>query len=259
MNHVATRVPAMFVGHGSPMNAIDDNAITRGWRAAAQALPPPRGIVCVSAHWETRGVAVCSAERPQTIHDFHGFPQALFDVRYPAPGDPALARRIASMVKGTPVRPTPEWGLDHGAWSVLRVMYPDATIPVVQLSLDSTQPGAFHLRLARELAPLRDDGVLILASGNIVHNLRRFDFRDAAPADWAVRANAVVRERIAAGDVEALANWTTLGADVALAVPTPEHYLPLLYALGARRDGESVEIFNDVVTSTLAMTSLRVG
>lgn len=252
-------MPALFIGHGSPMNAIEDNPVTRGWRRLAQELPRPASILCVSAHWETRGVAVCCADPPRTIHDFGGFPQALFDVQYPAPGAPELARRVTALVHSTAVQATTQWGLDHGAWSVLRVMYPGADIPVAQLSLDSARPGAFHVELAGELAALRDEGVLILASGNIVHNLRRFDFRDPAPADWAQRANALLRARIEAGDVAALAAWPTLGADVALAVPSPEHYLPLLYALGARRAGDAIGVFNDIVMSSLAMTSVRVG
>lgn len=261
MNEPQTPVsmPALFIGHGSPMNALEDNEFTRGWQDAARRLPKPEAILCVSAHWETRGVGVCSAAQPETIHDFGGFPQALFDVRYPASGDPALAQRVAAIVKSVQVHVTPQWGLDHGAWSVLRIMYPDADVPVVQLSLDSTQPGAFHLALGRELAPLRDEGVLIIGSGNIVHNLRLWNFRDPAPTDWAVRANALLRERIESGDVDALADWRKLGSDVALGIPTPEHYLPLLYALGARREGDAVRIFNDVVTSSLSMTSVMVG
>ena len=255
----AATMPVLFVGHGSPMNAIEDNDVTHGWRDAAARLPKPKAILCVSAHWETRGVFVCSNPRPETIHDFHGFPKALFDVRYPASGDPALAQRVVDLVHGSPVQMTTDWGLDHGAWSVLRVMYPQADVPVVQLSLDTQQPGAFHLGLARELAPLRDEGILILASGNIVHNLRLLNWRNLAPADWAVRANDLVRDRIVAGDTRALSDWSALGADVALAVPSVEHYLPLLYALGARRDGEKIEIFNDIVASSVAMTSVRVG
>jgi 4,5-DOPA dioxygenase extradiol len=258
-NPLDSRMAAIFIGHGSPMNAIQTNAYTRGWQAVAAQVPKPQSILCVSAHWETRGVGVCDAEWPETIHDFGGFPQALFDVRYPAPGSPALAQRVAAMVRSVPVQATPQWGLDHGAWSVLRVMYPQADIPVVQLSLDTSQNGAFHLQLARELAPLRDEGVLILASGNIVHNLRRFDFRNPAPADWAVRANDALRERIVAGDTDTLADWRVLGDDVALGIPTPEHYLPLLYALGVRGEGEAISVFNDAVTSSLAMTSVRVG
>ncbi|HEY2396158.1 MAG TPA: 4,5-DOPA dioxygenase extradiol [Rudaea sp.] len=253
-------LPALFVGHGSPMNAIEENSWTRGWRDVAQSMAKPKAILCVSAHWQTRGVGVCAVERPETIHDFGGFPQALFDVRYPAPGDPPLARRVATLVKGAQVHVTSDWGLDHGAWSVLRIMYPDADVPVVQLSLDPAQPGPFHVDLARELAPLREEGVLLLGSGNIVHNLRLFDFRNAtAPAAWAERANALLRERIEAGDTAALADWHTLGADVALGIPTPEHYLPLLYALGARTEGDKIHIFNDAVTSSLAMTSVLVG
>lgn len=252
-------MPTLFVGHGSPMNALEDNAFTRGWQDAARRMPRPKAILCVSAHWETRGVGVCSAERPETIHDFYGFPQALFDVRYPAPGDPALARRVAELVRSVQVQQTPQWGLDHGAWSVLRIMYPQADIPVVQLSLDTSQAGPFHLALARELAPLRDEGVLILGSGNIVHNLRLWSFRDPGAPDWALRANTLLRERIAANDMDGLADWRKLGADVALGIPTPEHYLPLLYALGAQRTGDTTRIFNDAVMSSLAMTSVMIG
>ena len=252
-------MPALFVGHGSPMNAIEENAFTRGWQAVARTIAKPKAILCISAHWETHGVGVCAAAQPETIHDFGGFPQALFDVRYPAPGDPALAQRVAAIVKGVQIQTTTQWGLDHGAWSVLRVMYPDADVPVVQLSLDSAQPGAFHLALGRELALLRDEGVLIVGSGNIVHNLRLWNFRDPAQADWAVRANTLLRERIESGDVDALADWRKLGPDVALGIPTPEHYLPLLYTLGARREGDKIHIFNDAVTSSLSMTSVMVG
>jgi len=259
MSTPSTPMPALFIGHGSPMNAIEDNAFTRAWREAAQSLPRPRAILCVSAHWETRGVAVCSAEWPRTIHDFRGFPQALFDVRYPAPGAPALAARVAGLVRATPVTATSQWGLDHGAWSVLRVMYPQADVPVAQLSLDSAQPGAFHVALAGELAPLRDEGVLILASGNIVHNLQLFDFHDPTPAPWAAHANGVLSERIRAGDLGALAHWSGLGADIVRGIPTPEHYLPLLYTLGVRHEGEPIAMFNETATSSLAMTCVRVG
>jgi len=252
-------MPALFVGHGSPMNAIEENAFTLGWKEIAGRIPKPRSILCISAHWETRGVGVCDAEHPQTIHDFGGFPQALFDVRYPAPGDQRLAQRVANLLSGVPAHTTPQWGLDHGAWSVLRVMYPAADVPVVQLSLDSAQLGPFHLDLGRQLAPLREEGVLIFGSGNIVHNLRLLNLRDPAPADWAVRANDLLRDRIVAMDDTGLSDWRRLGADVALAIPTPEHYLPLLYVLGARRNADKIHIFNDVVTSSLAMTSVLLG
>ncbi len=255
----ASTLPVLFVGHGSPMNALEDNAFTRGWQAAARRIPKPRAIVCVSAHWESRGVYVSSAATPETIHDFYGFPQALFDVRYAAPGDPAIAQRVTQIVKSAQVHTTAEYGLDHGAWSVLRIMYPSADIPVLQFSLDTAQPGAFHYRLGQELGALRDDGVLLLASGNIVHNLRLFRFHDAAPADWAARADASIRAHIESSGHAALADWRGLGADVALGIPTPEHYLPLLYALGAQRKSDKIHIFNDVVTSAISMTSVLIG
>ena len=256
-------MPVLFLGHGSPMNAIEDGPCRREWTALGQRLPRPRAILCISAHWETRGIGVTAAERPETIHDFYGFPQALFDVRYPAPGSPWLAGRVAELL-GTgaaplPVVRDPQRGLDHGAWSVLLPMYPEADIPVVQLSLDSARPGPWHLELGRRLAPLRDEGVLILGSGDIVHNLRLFNFHRTAAMDWALRFRAQANALIEAGDDQALADWPALGADARLAIPTPEHYLPLLYVLGARRPGEKPVLFNDMVTSSLSMTSLIYG
>jgi len=253
------KMPALFVGHGSPMNALEDNAFTCGWRDAAAALPKPRAILCVSAHWETRGVYVGATATPETIHDFYGFPKALFDVRYPAPGDPAFAHRVAQLVQGSKVHLDHGRGLDHGAWSVLRVMYPQADIPVLQLSLDTTRPGAFHAGLARELAPLRDEGVLILASGNTVHNLAEFSFRDPAPLPWAERADATIRARIEAGDVAALADWTSLGPDVQRGIAGPEHWLPLVYAMAQRQRDEPIRLFNDEVIGSIAMTSVQIG
>lgn len=254
-----TRMPALFVGHGSPMNAIEDNAFTRGWRAVAADMPKPKAILCVSAHWESRGVFVCAAPRPRTIHDFHGFPQALFDVRYPAPGDLALAQRIAGLVKNVSVNPTSEWGLDHGAWSVLKIMYPQADVPTLQLSIDTAQAGAFHYALGQELAALRDEGVLILGSGNIVHNLRTMSFRDPRPTDWTVRFDEAVRARIVSRRHDELIDWHKLDPQANLAVPSPEHYLPLLYVLGAQRDGDSAQLFNTDYFSTISMTSVRIG
>jgi 4,5-DOPA dioxygenase extradiol len=256
---MSSRMPALFVGHGSPMNALEDNAFTRGWQDAARRIPRPRAIVCVSAHWETRGTYVSGTATPETIHDFSGFPQALFDVRYPAPGDPALARQIAQTVQNAKVHIDPGRGIDHGVWSVLRIMYPQADIPVLQLSLDSAQPGAFHHALGQELAPLRDDGVLVVGSGNIVHNLRLFDFHASAPADWAARADREIRARIESGDHANLMDWNELGHDVALGIPTPEHYLPLLYVLGLRGDGEPMHIFNTAIISAISMTCVQVG
>ena len=201
------RMPVLFVGHGNPMNAIERNEFHLGWAAIARRLPRPRAILCVSAHWETRGAHVTAAAAPETIHDFYGFPQALFDVRYPAPGDPALAARVAALVTSERVGLDPGRGLDHGAWSVLIAMYPSADVPVVQLSMDTSLPGSHHYALARQLAPLRDEGVLVLGSGNIVHNLRLFDFRDPAPLDWALAADAELRGHIAAGRHDELAAY----------------------------------------------------
>jgi len=254
-----SRFPALFIGHGSPMNALEDNAFTRGWREAAALLPRPNAIVCVSAHWETQGVRIGAAPRPETIHDFYGFPQALFDVRYPAPGDPVLAQRIARSVRSVHALADPQRGLDHGVWSVLRVMYPDADVPVVPFSLDRTLPAPAHLALARELAPLRDAGVLIVGSGNIVHNLREFSFRDPSPLDWAVRADARVRSLIEAGDYAALTDAVALGPDVLRGIAGPEHWLPLLYVLALRQPGEPVSFFNEAVIGSISMTGVRIG
>lgn len=259
MSESAPRMPALFVGHGSPMNALEDNEFTRGWQDAAARMPKPRAILCVSAHWETRGVYVGATPTPETIHDFYGFPKPLFDVRYPAPGDPALARRVAQMAKSTKVHLDPGRGLDHGAWSVLRRMYPQADVPVLQLSLDTSQPGAFHTRLACELASLRDDGVLILGSGNTVHNLSEFSFHDPTPLPWAVRADAAIRARIEAGDVAALADWAGFGADVLRGIAGLEHWLPLVYVLAQRQPDEGIRVFNARVIGSIAMTSVMIG
>ena len=254
-----SRMPVLFAGHGSPMNAIERNPWSAAWHTLAARLPRPRAILCVSAHWETRGVYVTATPTPETIHDFYGFPKPLFDVRYPAPGDAALARRIAELGGDVPIRLDPGRGLDHGSWSVLRVMYPAADIPVLQLSLDSRQPGPWHYGFARRLAPLRDEGVLVVGSGDIVHNLGLFRFGAQAPLPWALRFREEVNRRIAARDHAALADWPSLGPDAALSIPTPEHYLPLLYVLALQREDDRVETFNDDVVSALSMTSLVVG
>jgi 4,5-DOPA dioxygenase extradiol len=250
------RMPVLFLGHGSPMNAIEDNEFHRGWRALGKRLPRPRAVLCVSAHWETRGVYVTAAAQPETIHDFYGFPKALFDVRYPARGDPALAQRAAEVAGA---RVDPQRGLDHGAWGVLIGMYPDADVPVAQLSLDTSQPGAFHYALAKKLAPLREEGILVLGSGNIVHNLGVWRPGDGRPYDWALRFDAEVRRRIDARDHQALADPASLGADARLSIPTPEHYLPLLYALALQEAGETARYFNEGVMTSISMTSLVIG
>jgi 4,5-DOPA dioxygenase extradiol len=251
-------MPVVFVGHGSPMNAIEDNAWRRTWQQLGQRLPRPKAILCVSAHWETQGVYVTSGEKHDTIHDFHGFPKPLFDVRYPAPGSPALAHRIAELIDGPRVHMDDRRGLDHGAWGVLQPMYPDADIPVVQLSLSTLQPGAWHWDLARQLAPLRDEDVLVVGSGNIVHNLRYFK-PNQPPLDWAVRFDEDIAERIVEGHHEGMLGYETLGPDAHLAIPTPEHYLPLLYVLALQRDDDRVEFINDEVVSSISMRSVLIG
>jgi 4,5-DOPA dioxygenase extradiol len=239
------------------MNAIEDSPFRRGWAELGRTLPRPEAILCVSAHWETSDVFLTRAERPPTIHDFYGFPRQLFAVRYPAPGHPALARRVASLLGVVGAAVDPARGLDHGCWSVLVAMYPEADVPVVQLSLDSSQPKPFHSALAKQLQPLRDEGVLILGSGNVVHNLGLADFGRDAGYDWAVRFDAVVRERIEKGDHAALAAWDELGPEARLAIPTPEHYLPLLYVLGVRQPGDTVRLFNaEAVLGSISMTSV---
>jgi len=250
------RMPALFLGHGSPMNAIEDNEFHRGWRALGQRLPRPRAVLCVSAHWETRGVYAGAADSPETIHDFHGFPKALFDVQYRAPGDPALARRAAELAGA---QQDPQRGLDHGAWGVLIAMYPDADVPVVQLSLDTSRPGAFHYALAKKLAPLRDEGILVVGSGNIVHNLGVWRPGEARPCDWALRFDAEVRKRIDAGDHQSLADYPSLGRDARMSIPTPEHYLPLLYVLALQEKGETPAYMHDKVMTSISMTSVLIG
>jgi len=254
----APRMPVLFLGHGSPMNAIEDNEFHRTWQELGERLPRPRAVLCVSAHWETRGVFVTGAAEPETIHDFYGFPQPLFDVRYPAPGSPELAARVIDVLSPG-VKDDPGRGLDHGAWSVLRAMYPDADVPVVQLSLDTARRAAFHYDLAGRLAPLRDEGVLILGSGNLVHNLRRFQFRNLAPEDWAIRFDGEVRRLLEARDHAPLIDYTSLGSDAQLAIPTPEHYLPLVYAAALHREDEDLAFVNGVVQSSISMTSVVIG
>jgi len=252
------RMPVLFIGHGNPMNAIERNEFHENWIALGKRLSRPRSILCVSAHWETQNAYVTATEAPETIHDFYGFPRALFEVRYPAPGEPALARRVAELVVSEGVRPDPRRGLDHGAWSVLVAMYPEADVPVVQLSMDTGRPGRHHYELARQLAPLRDEGVLVMASGNIVHNLRQFDFRDPTPLAWASRCDAEIRAHVVAGRHDALMVYPTHD-EGRLAVPTPEHYLPLLYAIALQQPGERVEFLNAKVQGSISMTSVLIG
>ena len=256
------RLPAIFFGHGSPMNAVMGNAWTEGWRRIGEQLPRPQAILAVSAHWFVAGTAVTAAAMPRTIHDFGGFPRELYEVRYPAPGAPDLARRVQQMLAPLPVRLDESWGLDHGTWSVLRHVYPDADIPVVQLAIDETQPASFHFDLGQRLAPLRDEGMLIVGSGNIVHNLHTYAWgrHVVGPFDWAVRFENAARRLMHEGDVAALIDYELLGRDAVLSVPTPDHYLPLLYVLGTRRPDEPITFpVEGVDGGSISMLTVQVG
>lgn len=261
MSH--SRMPALFLGHGSPMNVLEENLYTETWRELGKTLPRPKAIIAVSAHWYTRGTAVTAMEKPRTIHDFGGFPQALFDTHYPAPGSPALAQQVADALAPVAVELDREWGFDHGSWGVLIKMYPDADIPVVQLSVDGTRPPAYHYELGRKLAALREQGIMIVASGNVVHNLRMVRWGgDAAAYPWAESFNQYVRDNLSwEGESEQhpLVNFMQ-HEGAALSNPTPEHYLPLLYVLGARAAGETIAIPVDgIVMGSLSMLSVQVG
>jgi len=236
------RMPALFFGHGNPMNAIQENAWTRSWAAIGAALPRPKAVLCVSAHWYVPSTAVTAIAQPRTIHDFGGFPPALFQMQYPAPGAPALAARVAQLLEPTTVALDRSWGLDHGTWSVLAHVYPRADIPVVQLSIDETKAASWHFETAKKLAPLRDEGVLLIGSGNLVHNLHTYSWGNPAvePYDWAVRFETLARKALAAADLEPLVHYQTLGRDAMLSAPTPDHYLPLLYVLAQHRPGEPI-------------------
>lgn len=258
------RMPVLFLGHGSPMNAIEENAFVQGFRKTAQQLPKPRAIVCVSAHWETRGTKVTAMEQPRTIHDFGGFPQALFDVQYPAPGSPVLAKETSALAKSTTIELDEHWGLDHGAWSVIKHLFPAADVPVIQLSLDRNLSPAAHYRLASELAALRERGVLVVGSGNMVHNLRMVAWdKLQVPGygyDWAIEANESMKKHLRSGNHQALIDFNKQGQAWNLAIPTPEHYLPLLYTLGMAGKNEQLRLFNDeTLGGSLSMTSVMVG
>ena len=258
-NNKQSRMPVLFIGHGNPMNAIEKNEFSDTWRAMGLSLPRPEAILCISAHWETNGTKVTAMPLPKTIHDFGGFPQALFDVQYPAPGNPNLAKDIVEHSGSFNIEPDLSWGLDHGCWSVVRCMYPAADIPVVQLSLDWNLSPAQHYQLAKELLPLREKGVLIVGSGNIVHNLHKIEWENQGGAAWAIAANATIKQRIVSGDHQALVNYAGLGKEVGLAVNSAEHFLPLLYVLALKQVDEKLSLFNDkLVMGSLAMTSVLV-
>lgn len=256
------KLPVLFLGHGSPMNAIEENEFVEGFRKIGREIPKPRAILCISAHWETRGTFVTSMASPRTIHDFGGFPKELYEIEYPAPGSPELAKEVREAVSKTNVEPDYNWGLDHGAWSVIKHLYPDASVPVVQMSLDYTKSPDFHYQLARELAPLRSEGVLIIGSGNMVHNLRLAAWdrlTDQIAYDWAAEAQEQMKGFILNDNHDALINYAQQGESFRLAIPTPEHYLPLLYTLALKDKNESIHIFNDKpVAGSLTMTSIKI-
>lgn len=255
------KMPVLFVGHGSPMNAIEDNAFSRGWAEVGAKIERPSAILCVSAHWQTRGVMVTAMDRPRTIHDFHGFPDALHGKLYPAPGSPDLARSAKAAVTKAPVGLDQSWGLDHGTWSVLARMFPRADIPVVQCSLDATQGPAWHYELAQELKVLREHGVLVMGSGNIVHNLGRLSRQHPETGfDWAVEFDARITELIDKGDHRGVVDYAKLGRAAQLSVPTNEHYLPLLYALALKDDKDAIRYFNERTTmGSISMRSVLIG
>ncbi len=257
------KMPVLFLGHGSPMNAIEENEFVSGFRNVAQTIPKPNAILCVSAHWETKGTFVTAMQNPPTIHDFGGFPKALFDVQYPAPGSPDLAKETQSLITKTEVGLDDKWGLDHGAWSVIKHLYPTADIPVIQLSLDYSKTPQYHYELAQEIKSLREKGVLIIGSGNMVHNLRMVEWRrlnDTFGFDWAVEANEQMKSHILSGDHQPLIHFRSQGRAWDLAIPTPEHYLPLLYSMALREESDSVSLFNDQpVAGSLTMTSVKIG
>jgi 4,5-DOPA dioxygenase extradiol len=257
-------MPALFVGHGSPMNGIEDTEFSRRWTQMAKEIPTPKAVLVVSAHWFTRGTKITAMDFPKTIHDFGGFPPELFAVQYPAPGHPALAKETAALLHSAHVELDHDWGLDHGTWTIVRHMYPDANIPVLQLSIDYTKGPQYHYDLAKELHALRKKGVLIIGSGNMVHNLRMVAWDKLNETeyafDWAKTANDKFKALIQEGDHQPLINYSSLGKEALLAVPTPEHYLPLLYTLGLKTAKDNVSFFNDkAIAGSLTMTSVKLG
>ena len=256
-------MPVLFLGHGSPMNAIEENQFVAGFRNLAKTLPQPNAILCVSAHWFTNGTKVTSMQMPRTIHDFGGFPQALFDVQYPAKGSPELALETQKILDPVHVDLDEHWGLDHGAWSVIKHLYPEANVPVIQLSIDYTKSGQYHFELAQKLQSLRRKGVLIIGSGNIVHNLRLVDFRnfdkDNYGYDWAIEARETVNNYLLDGNFQPLIDFEKMNKAIQLAIPTPDHYLPLLYTLGLKEKSEELSLFNDkLLAGSLSMTSVKI-
>ena len=257
-------MPVLFIGHGSPMNGIENNVFSNRWTTLAEEIPTPTAVLVISAHWFTRGTMITAMDFPKTIHDFGGFPDALYQVQYPAPGNPTLAKETAVHISSAEVVLDHDWGLDHGAWAIVRHMYPKANIPVLQLSMDYTKTARFHYELGQELLHLRKKGLLIIGSGNMVHNLRMVAWDKLnGPAygfDWAIEINQVLKDRILQHDHASLIQYEKLGREAMLAIPTPEHYLPLLYTLGLQGKEEGVSFFNDLpVGGSLTMTSVKIG
>lgn len=258
------KMPVLFIGHGSPMNAIGENEFVSGWHNIIKTIPKPNAVLCVSAHWETRGTYVTAMSKPKTIHDFGGFPKELFEVQYPAPGSPELANETKNIVKKSEVGMDTKWGLDHGCWSVLKHLYPNADVPVIQLSLDYFQSPQYHYDLAKELSSLRNKGVLIIGSGNMVHNLGMVSWEKIEEPgygyDWAIEANEKMKNFILSNDHNSLIDYKQQGKAFNLAIPTPDHFLPLLYSLALKKENEKIEIFNDkAVGGSLTMTSIKIG
>jgi 4,5-DOPA dioxygenase extradiol len=256
------RLPAIFFGHGNPMNALLDNVYTKAWAGLGVAIPRPAAILCISAHWFVPETGVTVSTAPRTIHDFGGFPAPLYQVQYPAPGDPALARRVQQMLAPLPVTLDERWGLDHGTWSVLTHVYPKADVPIVQLSIDEREPASFHYEVGKRLAPLRDEGVLIVGSGNLVHNLHAFAWgkHNVEPFDWALRFEQNARDMLVAGEQAPLVEYDRLGRDALLSIPTPDHYLPLLYVIATRQQDDRISFpVEGVDGGSVSMLAVRVG
>ncbi|WP_417352054.1 4,5-DOPA dioxygenase extradiol [Flavobacterium alkalisoli] len=264
LNEQDEKLPVLFIGHGSPMNGIEDNEFSQTWAKMGQGITRPKAVIVVSAHWLTRGTHITAMEDPKTIHDFGGFPQELFDVQYPAKGNPELAKETAKLITSTQVGLDHDWGLDHGTWTVVRHMYPNADIPVLQLSIDYGKPASYHYELAKQLSSLRKKGVLIIGSGNMVHNLRMIDWRKLNEPnygfDWAIEMNNVFKEKIADRNHKALMDYESLNKAAKLAIPTPDHYYPLMYILGLQDNKDDLSFFNDkMVGGSLNMTSVKIG
>ena len=258
------KMPVLFLGHGSPLNAIEENQFVQGFRNISREIPKPNAILCISAHWFTNGTFVTAMQNPKTIHDFYGFPKELFAVDYPAPGSPELARETAELLLPEIVEEDHNWGLDHGAWSVIKHLYPNAEIPVIQLSIDYTKPPEYHFDLAKRLQKLRKKGILIIGSGNIVHNLRMVDWKNintvGAGWDWAVEAREKTNNWLLDGNFRNLIDYQNQGIALQTAVPSPDHYLPLIYSLGLKENSDQLSLFNDeLIGGSLSMTSVRIG